>query len=193
VGTLLLANAAGLRAYTYENSLTGSSTEFRGVGASTFEASSGTILATFNFTVSGPLSGNTSVLERDFGFFVWHADGVNLDYLNLTFNAPAPELNIRLDGPNYYTGGYPPVQTTFTNISASGPGQISGEVLTMSGFPQQQNPTATFGMGIIFSAGTMENETGGTFLSVTVGLSGPSGNPFLWEAYSGTTSFNIDW
>jgi len=62
----------------------------------------------------------------------------------------------------------------------------------MRGFPQQQNPTASFGVGILFSAGTTENDTGATILSVTVGLSATSGTPFVWEGYSGTTAFNLD-
>jgi hypothetical protein len=192
VGTLVLASVAGQRAYTSENSLAGFTTRHPGGGSSTFAAKSGAIVTTFNFTVSRPSSPNGSTLSLGLGFVVWRATGMSLDYVNLTFSAPAPGQSIRLDGPNYYAGGYPPIQTTFTNISATGPGQISGEVLTMRGFPQQQNPTASFGVGIFFSAGTTENDTGATILSVTVGLSASSGMPFVWEGYSGTTAFNLD-
>lgn len=149
--------------------------------------SSGETLAEINIT-SATFEGNTTGAVS-FGLQLWHAQGLNIKLVNLTFGIGPYPADVWVTGFNYDSAGHVPLDFENENYSG-GPTGASGAVVTLSGFPSQ-NPTTLYGIGLAYKNAELPAGIGSTVVLVQLVLTSASGIPFVGNTYKGQTTFNL--
>ena len=186
--------ASGIQVYQYHNELTPEPIVYdRATGWWTaYFNESGRTVAEFEYSVSAPPVNASKAPLLIFGFKVWHASGVELSELNLTFSIGFPAKVWVSGGPNYDSDGNAPVTVVNRNFTG-GLGEVSGAVLTLSGFPSGENPTVLYGVGIKFQNGTSTALIPAGSMTAQLDLGGASTYPFVGEEYAGEVGSTLAW
>jgi hypothetical protein len=153
-----------------------------------FKGPSGVTLAELNFSTAR-MGGNATRQEVSFGFQLWHAKGFNINQVNMTISIGPSPADVWVNGFDYYSGAYPPIDFENANFSG-GPAGVSGAVLTLSGFPSS-NPTTEYGVGLAYGNAELPAAIGSTSVLVQMVLTSGSGIPFAGDLYSGQFGFNL--
>jgi hypothetical protein len=156
-------------------------------GVFDLKSSSGETVAEINVT-SASVEGNTTK-GVSFGFQLWHAQGFNIKLVNITLGVGPYPAAVWVTGFNYYTDGQAPLDFKNENYSG-GPTDVSGAVLTLSGFPPQ-NPSTLYGVGLAYENAELPTSIGSTTVLVQFVLTSSSGIPFVGNTYAGQTAFNL--
>ena len=184
---------SGLQVYRYNNELTSEPAVYdRATGWWTaYLNESGRAVAEFNYTIGAPPVNASETPLLLFGFRVWHAPGVELGEQNMTFSIGFP-AKVWVTGPNYDADGNAPLTVVNRNFTG-GPGEVSGAVLTLSGFPSNENPTVLYGVGIRFQNGTSTALIPAGSMTAQLVLGGASTYPLVGEEYAGEVGSTLAW
>jgi hypothetical protein len=187
VGALYVS---GFQAYQYRLNVTGDLVRapIPEWSALYFKGPSGEVIAEFNFSTTY-VTANDTQQGVGFGFQLWHAQGFNIERVNMTLAVGPSPAEVWVTGFNYDTGGYPPLDFQNANFSG-GPTGVSGAVLTLSAFPPP-NPTTEYGVGLAYKNAELPAAVGSTTVFVQLVLSSGSGIPFAGDTYTGQFGFNL--
>lgn len=158
-------------------------------GSLLFYGSSTGLMAELNYTVRPDTTSNSTKVGAGFGFLVWHANGISIKSLNLTFSLGPPPTGVWVSQLSYDTAGYPPLTVVNQNFTG-GVGEVSGAFLTLTGFPPT-NPTVLYGVGLSYPAGSSEAAVGGTSVQVQAVFQSGTNIPFVEQTYVGSFGFNL--
>ena|SRR5438552_446878 len=187
IGTLWVT---GYQVYQHQYTMSGNLSRGISPDSSTlyFKSSSGETLAKFNFTTRY-VNANNTMQGVGFGFRLWHAQGINIERVNLTFDIGPSPADVWVRQFSYYTGSNPPLRFANANFSRGSVG-VSGAVLTLSGFPTQ-NPSTLYGVGLAYKNADLPARIGSTSVSIQMVLASGSGIPFVGDTYTGQSGFNL--
>jgi hypothetical protein len=182
--------ASGYQAYQNRLNISGSLNRASGSELSVvyFRSGAGEVLAEFSFSASY-MSANGTQEGVSFGFTLWHAQGFNIERANMTFAIGPSPADVWVNGFNYDTNGYPPLDFENANFSG-GPAGVSGAVLTLSAFPPL-NPSTEYGVGLAYKNVVLPAAMASTSVTIQLVLSSGSGIPFVGDTYSGQCVFNL--
>ena len=182
----------GYQVYQSHNTMSASFAGSPSPGWSTlyFKSASGVLLAEFNYSTARLLTANSTGNAAAFGFKVWHATGFSVQGLNLTFSIGPYPAKVWMSQFSYYTGNYPTLDTKNVNYTG-GPSEVSGAVLTLSGFPASGDPSTIYSVGLSYGNTATPETVGSTSVMVQMVLVSGSGVPYVGELYSGASGFNL--